>query len=114
MGRRISQQQELEWQDHFNAQQQSGLSRAKYCRLNNLSVDNFNYHYKKTLGQACTSQSNESESSASEFISLVVDAPSNDARVIELVLQGNEQCITMKVKWTTRELLDFLTGWRAS
>lgn len=115
MGRRTTQQQELEWQRHFTAQKQSGLSKSKYCRLNNLSVDNFNYHLKKSAGQAALSQANQPNTSASEFISLVVEPPSsNDTSLIELAFQHKEQILSMKVKWTKDELLDFITAWRAS
>ena len=115
MGRRTSKQQKLDWQRHFTAQQQSGLTKAKYCRLNNLSIDNFNYHYKKSIEQVSISESNPPNADADEFISLIVETPSNDqSSIIELSFQHQEQTLSMKVRWTKVELIDFIAAWRAS
>lgn len=115
MGRRTSQEQILEWEKHIVAQKKSGLSKSKYCRLNNLNVDHFYYQLKKHAEQVSESQATVPKTSNSEFISLFVEPPHNDDTTpIELSFQHKEQTLSMSVKWSKSELLDFISAWRAS
>lgn len=115
MGLKTTEQQRLEWQNHFEAYKNSGLSKTKYCRLNNLSVDTFNYHLKKAMAQASESQSATPGSNNNEFISFCVESPSGKfPPPIELSFEHQGQCLTLSVRWTITELLEFVTAWRAS
>ena len=114
MGSRISEQKKLEWHNHFEAQKKSGLTKSKYCRLNNLSVDNFNYHLKKASEQAPTDKNQTPSLSGGDFISVVVE-PSSDktSPPIELVFEHHEQSLVLRVRWSVTELLEFINAWRA-
>lgn len=114
MGFRISEQKRLEWQKHFEAQKKSGLTKSKYCRLNNLSIDNFNYHLKRMSEQTPIPSDNASSPSSSDFISVIVEPSSNTPSPIELSFEHQGQSLILKVRWTTSELIEFLKSWRAS
>jgi len=115
MGSRTTEQQRLEWQKHFEAYNKSGLNKTKYCRLNNLSIDTFNYHLKKYLAHSAEPQSAMLNSNSNEFISLCVESsPDNIPPPLELSFEHQGQCLTLRVKWTISELLEFVNAWRAS
>jgi hypothetical protein len=114
---------ELDWSKHITAQKQSGLSRAEYCRRYKLSYDNFQYHLKRHLKrhqQAKTVVKNAGKDTSirgqSDVISFKVEpaaTDSQDAPPIELSLQLPGQNLTLKAYWSTAQLLEFITAWRA-
>lgn len=119
MAGKITEQQKVDWQQHFIAQKQSGLSRAEYCRINNLSYDNFYYHHKR-YQEARSVPNNlkkgDKKQQSNDFISLVVKPTSDTPKKtspVELSLQCRGDTLSVKANWTTDELISFVSSWKA-
>lgn len=104
-----------DWPHHVQAHQQSGLSRAEYCRQADLDYDQFGYHARKCQAQL-TPRSAEAETHQhveSDFVPVVLPYRREHPKNEFTMTRTDGTTLSWSVDWTPQQVLEFVSGWKS-